>query len=450
MHDVSFRRLQEVPERSQKDSFVIPGVTSVRLHLICIVQSLLAACVFTVMEHDGHHHSFWCTFEIALQSLLVVAATVFIRARVNRVSQSAAVMPMLIMVVCLSLICEPIRRFLLGDGHAFEMLVMHSQCNLMLALAVCGFRASYQRLSVVISVFITIFCCTVPNAEGLIPFVAAYSVAAVVWLVAAWWENVNRRILNETRRAMPKLQLTAVAGIPVLLLLLAAGGAGANRATNALEGWLPGSGGTGEYDPFSKGGVNDGDALVAGSQNIKSFAAIENTPFLDSDKPSLYDVFNETFDEPGKPNKKQDRSIALDDKLMMHVHHQISEARQAGREFSLVRGQEKKTDSQTRDLNAHALFHVAGRTPVHLRMEVFDLFDGFRWLAREKKPLHENVTMRTVEDRAWLSIWVPFIGEEFFCGTEIHSLKTSGLDGNVIPVPAHLTGVNIPLVDRVA
>ena len=154
MHDVSFRRLQEVPERSQTDSSVLAGVTSIRLHFICIVQALLAACIFTVTEHDDHRHSFWCTFEIALQSLLVVAATVFIRTRVNRVAQSAAVMPMMVMVVCLSLICEPIQRFLLGDGHAFEMLVMHSQCNLMLALAVCGFRPSYQRLSVVLSIFI--------------------------------------------------------------------------------------------------------------------------------------------------------------------------------------------------------------------------------------------------------------------------------------------------------
>ena len=447
MHDVSFRRLQEVPERSQTDSSVIPGVTSVSLHFICVVQALLAACIFTVTEHDGHRHSFWCTFEIALQSLLVVAATVFIRTRVTRVSQSVAVLPMLIMVVCLSLICEPIRRFLLGDGHAFEMLVMHSQCNLMLALAVCGFRSSYQRLSVVLSVFITIFCCTLSNSGGLIPFVAAYSVAAVVWLVAAWWENVDRRVLNETRRAMPKLQLVAVAGIPVLLLL-AAGGAGANRATNAINGWLPGSGGTGEYDPFARGGVNDGDALVAGNQNIKSFAAIEDAPFLDSDKPSLYDVFNETFDEPAKPSKKQDRAIALPAKFMQHVHRQISEARQAGREFSLVRDQQKTTDSQARDLNAHALFHVSGRTPLHLKMEVFELFDGFRWLGGEQEVLVENSSMRTVEDRHWFSLSFPMDRKEFFCGTETHSLKISGLDGNVIPAPAHLAGVNIPLVDR--
>ena len=77
--DVSIRRLQEVAVPPERNSAAVPGITSVRLHLICVVQALLAACVFTVTEHDDHHHGFWCTFEIAMQSLVVVAATVFIR-----------------------------------------------------------------------------------------------------------------------------------------------------------------------------------------------------------------------------------------------------------------------------------------------------------------------------------------------------------------------------------
>lgn len=444
MRELSSRRLRKVPDATEA---LTPAITSLRLHLICVVQALLAACVFTVTEHDHHHLTLWCTLEIALQSVLVVAATAFVRWRVSRVARSAVIMPILIMVVCLSLICEPIQRLLLGHGHSFEILIMHSQCNLLLALAVCGFRMSFQRLSVLIAIFMTIFCCTISDARELVPLVTIYSVSAVVWLVASWWENIDRRVLHETRRRLPALQLAATAGIP-MVLLLGATGAGANRTTTALNGWLPGSGGTGEYDPFSRGGVNDGDALVAGSQNIKSFAAIKDAPFLDSDKPSLYDVLNDTFDEPAKPIKEQQRAIALSAEFMQHVHRQISEAKQAGREFSLVRDQRQATDSQARDLNAHALFHVAGRTPVHLRMEVLDLFDGVSWLAGETKPASESPRIKTVEDRPWLSIPVSRIGYDFFSGTETHSLKTSGLDGNVIPAPAHLAGINIPHVDR--
>lgn len=444
-HDVSVRQLNDTSKRPERSKTAVPGITSIRLHLICIVQALLAASVFTVTEHDDHRHDLWFTIEMVMQSVFVVAAAAFVRTRVNRVS--GIVLPILILVVLWSFIWEPIQRVFLQAGLPFEMLVMHSQCNLMLALAVCGFRPTYQRLSIILSVFIVIFCCTVSNAGGLIPFVAAYSLAAVVWLVAAWWENVNRRVLDETRRGMPKLQMVAVAGIPVLLLV-AVGGAGANRTTNALQGWLPGSGGSGDYDPFARGGVNDGDALVAGNQNIKSFGPIENSPFVEDDQPSLYDVFNDTFDEPAKPVKKRNRAIALPSELMKHIHRQLSEARQTGREFSLIRGQEKGTDSKARDLNAHALFHVAGRTPLHLRLEVCDLFDGFDWLASEKKPAAEKPGMRTIGERTWLSVPVAGVGYEFFSDNETHAVKTSGLKGSVIPTPPHIAGVHIPHIDR--
>lgn len=441
------RRLRDADLSADSAKSESAPITSLRLHLICVTQALLAACVFTLTEHDDHHASIWCTVEIALQSIVVVAATFFIRARVDYLQRSSLILPMMIMVVCLSLVCEPIQRALLGEGHSFEMLIMHSQCNLMLALAACGFHITYQRLAVLIAAFMTIFCCTISHAPGMIAIVAAFAVAALAWLVAAWWENVNRRVLRETRRKLPILQLVAATCFPVLMLW-GASGAGANRLTHSLEGWLPSSGGTGEYDPYARGGVNDGDALIAGSNNIKSFAALEDAPFLDSDKPSLYDVFNDTFDEPVKPTKKHQRAMGLSGEVMQHVHRQISEAKQAGREFSLVRGQSRSTRSQARDLNAHALFHVAGRTPAHFRLEVFDIFDGVRWLAGEKKPLVDVPKMRTIDDRPWLSIPLSGVAYDFFRGPETHSIKTSGLDGNVIPTLAHLEGVNIPHVDR--
>ena len=125
-------------------------VTSLRLHVVCVVLSLLAAFIFTLTEHDNHEHTFWCIFEITIQTLLVVTATIYFRMRLSLLKEASVLMPILVMVASLSLICEPIQRLFFGTGHAFEMLVMHSQCNLMLALAVCGFRMAFQRLAVLI------------------------------------------------------------------------------------------------------------------------------------------------------------------------------------------------------------------------------------------------------------------------------------------------------------
>ena len=276
-----------------------PLPASLRLQLICIAATLIAASIFTLTEHEDHRHTWWCAFEIAMQALLVVVGTAFFRARIRVLHDSSIILPALVMVVTLSLLCEPVQRLFLGHGHPFEVLVMHSQSNLMLALAVCGFRLTFQRLAMLSAVFLTIFSCTISNARGLLPLTILFAMACVTWLVASWWETVDRRLATTDRNRRPFLWLATGLAIP-LLLMLAAAGFGTNTVTAALKGFLPSSGGTGKFDPFSRGGVNDGDALVAGNDNIKSFAPLEDAPFLDSDKPSLYDMLNDMFDEPPK------------------------------------------------------------------------------------------------------------------------------------------------------
>lgn len=445
--EVAARRVRRSPRLGQQKSADVPPVTSLRLHFMCVTTALLAASVFTLTEHDDHHHSFWCMFEIILQSLLVIAATVILRARAARFSRSPAITPMLVMVVALSLICEPIRRLLMGEGHSFEMLVMHSQCNLMLALAACGLRMSFQRLAVFIGVFITIFCCTISSSAGAIPVVGMFALSALVWLVIVWWESVDRRILQSTERQVPGFQLVAWTLLPVTLLLCA-GGVGVARNTVALEGFLPGSGGTGEYDPFSRGGVNDGDAVVAGSENVRSFAAIEDAPFVESEQPGLYDVFNETFDDPAMPVKRQDRAIALPSQLMLDIHRQMAEARKSGQEFSLTRKDQTSGSGNVNDLETNALFFLSGRTPAHLRMEVFELFDGRSWMVATETPVMANPTLKKMDGRNWLTVPVAGRGFDMFRGRVSRQLKTAGLGGNLIPTPPHLEGVNIPLVDQ--
>lgn len=424
-----------------------PVVAAVSLHVICIVVAVLAAIIFTLTEHDDHRHTLWCAFEITMQIGVVAMATVYFRKRLELLHDSSVVMPMLVMVVALSLICEPMQRLLFGTGHSLEVLIMHSQCNLMLALAVCGFRVSFQRLSVLIAVFLTIFCCTISNARGLIPLVILFAMVVLVWLVASWWDTVHRRILHSERRRLPVLRL-ALFVLPVLSLL-AVGGFGANTVTHAIQGFMPSSGGTGKYDPFSRGGVNDGDALVAGTNNIKSFAAIEDAPFIDSDKPSLFDVVNDTFDTPPKKVKDQQRSVALPAELLLHIHQQMAEAKQAGREFSLIRTEQKADSQRIRDLETHALFYVAGPTPVHLRMETYSVFDGITWFPVSTREVAHERQMKQVEDRHWLNLTARGRGFELYSGMRTHSLKVANLDGSIIPAPAHTIGVSIDKMDRV-
>lgn len=439
------RRVDAPKRQSPSTSDSESQVSSLRLHVTCVVMALIAAFIFTLTEHDDHEHSLWCAFEIAIQTLLVIVATCYFRMRIRLLHESSVIMPILVMVACFSLVCEPFQRMVFETGHSFEMLVMHSQCNLMLALAVCGFRLSFQRLAAIIAVFTTLFCCTISSASGLIPLTIIFAVSTIVWLVASWWETVDRRVLQTTRRGFP-VRLLLTGGAVPLLALLAANAFGANQVTTALSGFMPSSGGTGEHSPYARGGVRDGEALIAGNENIKSFAPIDDAPFLDSELPSLYDVFNDTFDDPVKKIKHQERAVSLPADLMKHIHQIMAEAKKAGREFDLLRSRKQGDKSRIRDLDTHALFYVAGRTPVHLKMEVFQLFDGRKWTA-DVGEWTQRLPMKETDGRHWLNIPQPGKGFGMFSGTATHSIKVANLDGNVIPTPAHPVGVSIDLVD---
>jgi hypothetical protein len=413
------------------------------------VVALIAGVIFTVSAHDddNHQHSIWCAFEITMQIIVVLVATIYFRKRIAVMHDHSVVMPLLLMVVLLSLLCEPIQRLFFDSGHSFEILVMHSQCNLMLALAVCGFRQSFQRLCVLIAVFLTIFCCTISSRPILIPLVAVFVVSTLAWLVASWWETVDRRVQGSGKRSPLRFWSVGTVVLPAALLL-AVTGPTTDIATTALNGFMPGSGGTGSYDPFSRGGVKDGDALVAGNENIKSFAPLEDAPFLDSDKPSLYDVFNDIFDTPPREIREQQRTIPLPAELLKHVHQKMAEARQAGREFTLLRNERRADRSRIHDLQSHALFYVAGRTPLHLRMEVYDVFDGMTWYPMADEEQRANVRMATIDERPWLQLPRTGKGFDLYSGTETHSIKIANLDGNVVPSPVRMFGVHIDHLDR--
>ena len=437
------------PNAAPADS--LPPITSLRLHVICVIATLIAASIFTLTEHDDHRHTWWCAFEIIMQTLLVIVGVAFFRTRLKLLHDTSVVQPILVMVVTLTLLCEPFQRFFLGHGHPFEVLVMHSQSNLMLALAVCGFRITFQRLAMLIAVFLTIFSCTISNAAGLLPLTVLFAIACLTWLVASWWETVDRRLVRTEKTRRPLVWLGVSVAAP-LLLMLSAAGFGANTVTTALQGFMPSSGGTGQFDPFSRGGVNDGDALVAGSQNVKSFAPLEDAPFMDSDKPSLYDMFNDLFDEPPKIIKDQQRAVALRPEELLHIHQKMAEAKQAGREFSLLRSKKKADRKRIHDLDTHAAFYVAGRVPARFRMEIYEHFDGITWYplndAGSDSETSRWTKIRQIEDRHWLSIPLAGRGFEMHSGSDTHSLKVANLQGNVIPTPPGTVGVSIDRVDR--
>lgn len=406
----------------------------------------VALVVHAIVAADGDLGPLFYGWLAGQLSVMLIAACV-LRCRAVGSTRKLIVSPVLVMAALFALLWEWISRTFLDAGQPFEVVTMSAVRNLMFGLAIVSVWPAQQRLAVVLSLFLTIFGVTASHALQTQFLAAVFAVGAVSWLIVSHWDNVRRRLKGKERSHWPRWAL----GVPlVLLMLVGIGAACADRnVLTALSGFMPSSGGTGGFDPYARDGVGDGEMFVAGTERIQSFAPIEDAPFMLDDQPSLYDLFDDTYEEEIRVSKI-DRAIALPPDLASRAkEHLHNRAEKANREFSTLRKQRDRSKRRTAtDIRSDALFYVAGRVPLHLRMEVYDLFDGETWYPEEPPTWQPVLAMRVSGGKPWLNL--PDRGEarEYLGPAETHALKIVRMDSNVIPAPLYLHGIHIDLVDR--
>lgn len=421
--------------------------TTASLHWLTVLLALLASFIFVLADADRSKSSASLWIQMIFEVAATLGFTWLAHRRIAKMNEQPLIIPLLLFVVLLSLLWEPFQRWFFQTGRPFETMVMNSQKTLMLATAVLGYRVAYQRLSVIIGVALAIFCAAISAEHRVHWLIAIYGFAVLSWMIASHWDTLRSRLIAGETRRLPLRWLIIGPSIPLLMLLASADGG--HRAMTAMRGFLPGSGGDGDSDPYSRGGVKDGENLVAGTDNIKSFGPIEDAPFAEDDKPSLYDIFNDAFDEPVRKIKDQDRSIALPPQTLAEVNARMAKSEQAGREFSTLRKSTRPDQKKIKDLESHALLYVAGRVPLHLRMETYDIFDGIDWIAETLSDEPRELSMVSSNGRPWLRTQSASRALGVFAGQETHAIKVINLRTNVIPAPLHLRGLHIDKVDQI-
>ncbi len=419
--------------------------SDVALHWMTVLLAIVAMATFLITDADGGRSSFWLWIQFLSEASLTLIGAAVVRMRLKSRDLTPLIAPILLLVVVLSLIWEPFQRWALLYGRPFEMMVMHSQKNLMLTLAVFGFRPSCQRLSVFIGVALCVFCASVGRNVQIAWLIAVFAFTVISWLTATYWNGLQRRLLQTERTALPWRWLLIGPAIPLSALLIAS--AGGHDVIRSVRGYLPGSGGEGDYDEFSRGGVNDGDALVAGMNDIRSFGSIDDAPFADDDKPSLYDVINDQFDEPVRKIKDQQRAIALPPGLMAETKARMAKSQQASREFSTDRKPSRSKNQRLKNLESAALFYVNGRVPAHLRMEVYDVFDGIDWFPYPSLENGPRMAIVPTYGKPWLRIPCGSRSLGVHAHTDHHIIRPVNLKTNVIPAPLDTRGIHIDKVD---
>lgn len=338
-------------------------------------------------------------------------------------------------------------RQFFGGSEPLEMLMLTSLQLMAVVLAVFSQAPRFGGSAVLLSSFLLLFATTINSGRTNLLLAGVYGVLVLWWLMGAYWDRLAGAFVASTVERRIPVRVSVIGGTAIVLLLLTAllGTTGASAI--ALSGFMPTSGGTRWHDPHARSGVGDGDAMVAAKEDAMSFGPVESELFLDSDMPTLYDMFNDMYGDPPKPKKKQERNIGLAPENVKETEQQIAKTQRSGREFSAVRRKIERKPQPLDDRTAPAMLYIVGRVPLHLALERFDTFDGREWTHSGETEDRSPIRLETQNGKPWA--YLMRVGSSsIHRGIESHAVKFINLRTNRFPSPPQLTAVHIDKVDQ--
>jgi protein-glutamine gamma-glutamyltransferase len=372
------------------------------------------------------------------------ARAIGLGARLGRLSRGATANFSLLALFALPFACEAVRVILGGRPAMAEVTLMTALRNLGLGLAALAVRPVYGRLSALVSLFLVTVASSVGGEAGMavLAAIGGFGVSGTLWLILVYWEGLGPAASAGARAGGLPISgaIWVLGGVAVLV---AAAAIGPSRAATALVGLVPTSGGTDWSEPDARSGVGDGDNEVSASEHPQSVGFSESELYLETDRPSLYDSFNETYGEPLKP-KKQEKMIALGPQDFGEQKERPAENLHAGREFSMVRRKPEARPRRPGERVAKALVYVKGPTPLHLPLTSYSHFDGVTW--REEPCCDRRLPAVPEPSDTWLRL--PWLEASFLAGTVVHQVKIGTLDSSPMPMPPHLMRFRVGSVNR--
>lgn len=352
--------------------------------------------------------------------------------------------------LALPMALEPLFRGWSNDGLPLELQLVHGLRAAGLLLA--GFSAWPQsrRLAGVVALFLALFASAMGDQPAMPYFLAALAVTGGCWLIGDHQARIasSREIAakgDEVERVRLRLPYRE-ALVFCVLAALAAGVAFAGPKQVRLTLWelVPTSGGTGDTDPFARYGVGDGPEETAG-ENAQAAGMVETDKMIEDNKNSLIDAVSDMYGPPHKPSKDQERMVAAGLAQVIEKHGRLPDNRRPSRDFDTSR-QAPKRDSWLDSQGARGLFEVEGRTPLHIRLVAYDIYNDVekRWL-ESRKP---GSLMIEAEGGDWMKLGQFRPVDGWYANEDRHRLKVADLKTNLVPTPAMVTRLRIKKVDK--
>ena len=373
--------------------------------------------------------------EMATSCLLLVA----MRYLLNRAGErwtgrlSVFVIPLLIAI---PFFVERISREMLHAGLPLEGTSMCALRNLTFLPFLFPQDRRSQCAGVAVSLLwvLSVYLQDQSLATSIVVF--AYSVLGTCWLIGWHWMKFQPKAPSRSQRQIPRSAKLSVIGATLACATIALISLRSTTSTTAIAGFMPSSGGNRWSDPYAFGGIGDGDQMVEANESASSLGPIESDLFLESTMPSIYDVFNDLYQEPADQPNKTTRAIPLDPSEVQSNHDQLAKNEVASREFAATR-RKSQHDSvrDLKDVRSNALFYVQGRVPVHLRHDVYNFWDGTS-LRFRGEACRRELTLVDLEESVWLQCG-ELPSADVSSHIETHVIRIAQLNTPRVPSPAN-------------
>jgi hypothetical protein len=341
--------------------------------------------------------------------------------------------------MALATLLEMVVREAAGQPLPPERVLLVMLRNLALVLALLAHHADTQGMACALATFLVVFASALAAQPWAPWLVILFAIGGIWWLMGTYWETLEGRLAAESARTLPRRWLIL---LPAVILALLAAVPAARRQITTLDGFMPTSGGQRRGGDNALDGVGSGDQLVAGLDDIRSFAPLDDAPFMASHEPTLYDMFDESYNEAVR-QKNQERAVTLfEQQRLRRENPSAATSRRAGREFSLVRKPGRSPARRADDLDSPAVFHLMGRVPLHLKLESFALYDGVEWFPEPAADTPPTLEIEDVAGRPWLRLGL-IAGFRIHAPPETHAVRVVHIDTPRIPSPNQLVGIHI-------
>jgi len=388
----------------------------------------------------GPHGSSWIALAFAAT---LTAGLVFAHRYWRRCSEGGICarhgLPVVFGLSALLVGVEGLRWVLQPEGLPLELQLFAAWRGVGVVLAAFVNRPLLLRIAGAVSASWVLFASCLVEGPLMFGVLVCYAILGSLWLSTLYWSLVQRDLVSgsSSRLRVPVVAVVWCALVLVVILL----GAGPQRSAMLLAELLPTSGGTDQFDPRSRGGINDGDDVVAARDQARSAGAVDSNIFFDSEERSFYDAAQDIYGEPRKP-REYTQAIAIEAERMRHDHN-LAEQQQARREFSLTR-RDSKRPRRPEDRFSDALLHVEGPAPLHVRMFAYDTCDGVTLRESDPPAGRPELTRRW---GGWLQI-EKIDRPQIFGGSVRHTFRIVNLEARQLPMPTHVDRFLLGKVDQ--